>query len=201
MPRPKLSPTERQRRMNERLAQWRARIPSATVASSLTSHPFRYIQPEPVSRLERVQSPIIQTPDSPETERNSLLLDNNYLTDYKEYRFSSISFCSFILFKADNKPVLNSVLKSIEQYNIAELQDLKLFINLDLTDIKLQASYNLSDFDIAAISLPNNYSISEIYNIDNTDLEYLNNSSSVILKNQLKNTSNINNNILLNAQL
>ena len=96
---------------------------------------------------------------------------------------------------------MNSVLESIEQYNIAELQDLKLSIDLDLTNIKLQASYNLSDFDIAAISLPNNYSISEIYNIDNTDLEYLNNSSSVILENQLKNTSNIDNDILLDAQL
>jgi len=72
-------------------------------------------------------------------------------------------------------------------------------MNLDLTDIKLQANYNLSDFDIAAIFLPNNYSISEIYNMNNIDSEYLSDLSSVILKNQLKNISNINNDILLDV--
>ena len=74
-------------------------------------------------------------------------------------------------------------------------------MNLDLTDIKLQANNNLSDFDRAAIFLPNNYSISEIYNINNIDSEYLSDLSSVILKNQLENISNIDDNILLNAQL
>ena len=42
-------------------------------------------------------------------------------------------------------------------------------------------------------------SISEISALENTDLEYLNNLSSIILKNQLENISNINNNILLNT--
>jgi len=201
MPRPKLSPTERQRRMNERLAQWRARIPSATVASSLTSHPFRYIQPEPVSRLERVQSPIIQTPDSPETERNGLLLDDNYLADYEEHRPSSIPFRSLTLSEADNEPVLNPVLESIEQHDTAELRDLESPMDLDLTDIESQASHNLSDFDIAATPLPNNHSIPEIHNMDDTDSEYLSDSSSVILKNQLENTSNVDDDTLLDAQL
>ena len=96
---------------------------------------------------------------------------------------------------------MNPVLESIEQYNTAELWDLESPIDLNLTDIELQANYNLSNFDIAAISLPNNHSISEIYNIDNTDSEYLNDSSSVILENQLENISNIDNDTLLNAQL
>jgi len=72
---------------------------------------------------------------------------------------------------------------------------------LNLTDIKLQTIYNLSNFDITVIFLSNNYSISKIYNINNINSEYLNNSSFIILENQLKNTSNINNNILLNIQL
>ena len=65
----------------------------------------------------------------------------------------------------------------------------------------MQADYNLNNFNKTAISLFNYYSISKIYNLNNINSEYLSNLSSVILENQLKNTSNINNNILLNAQL
>ena len=42
---------------------------------------------------------------------------------------------------------------------------------------------------------------SKIYNLNNINSEYLSNLSSVILENQLKNTSNINNDILLDIQL
>jgi len=74
-------------------------------------------------------------------------------------------------------------------------------MNLDLTDIELQASYNQSNINIAAMLLLEINNISEIPALEDTDSEYLSDLSSVILENQLENTSNINDDILLDAQL
>ena len=71
-------------------------------------------------------------------------------------------------------------------------------INLDLTNIELQASYNQSNINIVAISLSEINNISEISVLKDTDSEYLNNLSFIILESQLNNISNIDNIILLN---
>jgi len=69
---------------------------------------------------------------------------------------------------------------------------------LDLTNIELQASYNQSNINIVAISLSEINNISEISVLKDTDSEYLNNLSFIILESQLNNISNIDNIILLN---
>ena len=65
MPRPRLSSVERQRRKNQRLVNWRARIPSASAAATPLNHaaspaslPFIYVQPGSTSAQATQERPI-----------------------------------------------------------------------------------------------------------------------------------------------
>jgi hypothetical protein len=92
MPRPRLSSEERQRRANERLIRWRARIPAAgsshSTSNSTLSYPFVYIQPDIVPSIEadlqRVNSsePAIVSISSDSRTTSDRTLDSD--TDYIE---------------------------------------------------------------------------------------------------------------------